>query len=159
MASTSSIEYVRFGPEDDLDCNGCIHIHRAQRIKMVDNKAFKRTVELLVEERLRLRRARIISDCTDRLSNLWDMYNNENRQLALRNDRLFRAYAVSMSRNILCGPCIDAICNSCVAAMLDFDKDTYEPIENQQHKIFNHCITQMFVDCHLKNFEKVMFSG
>ena len=139
---------------------------------MVDNKASKRTVELLVEEslrlrrarivseeRLRLRQARIISDCTDRLSNLWDMYNNENRQLALRNDRLFRAYAVSMSRNILCGPCIDAICNSCVAAMLDFDKDTYEPIENQQHKIFNHCITQMFVDCHLKNFEKVMFSG
>ena len=119
MASTSSIEYVRFGPEDDLDCNGCIH--RAERIKklMVDNKASKRTVELLVEERLRLRRARIvseerlrlrqariISDCTDRLSNLWDMYNNENRQLALRNDRLFRAY-----------------------------------------------------DCHLKNLEKVMFSG
>ena len=48
---------------------------------------------------------------------------NERKSRALRTARLFRAFAVSLSGDSLCKPCISAICNQCVGALLDFDID------------------------------------
>ena len=85
--------------------------------------------------------------------------HRERKHLALRNARLFRAYAVSLSGDLLCGPWISEICNGCVAAMLDFDKDTFEKKTVQNYKICNECVVKMCPPCHLRNFEKVMSLG
>ena len=81
---------------------------------------------------------------------------NERKNLDLKNSRLFRAFAISVSRNTLCKPCISAICNQCVAVLLDFDIKTFERKVIANHKICMECVAKMCTHCHLRFYGKVM---
>ena len=182
MASTSNVVYLDgSNSDDDIPARRARHLYPSCRDKtqqineLNDINDDRDTINRNEAERLhwynkaRDYKERLITAtgnyeaCIYNIKHFHNMYElhskNERKNQALRNARLFRAFAVSLSGDTLCKPSISAVCNQCVANLLDFDIDTFEKKEITNHKICIECVAKMCTQCHLKFFGKVMSLG